>query len=94
MKLFSGLGIGRCDPIQWPPISPDLTPLGICLWGWTKSEVYERKVITQDQLLASILDAANRIKRHEDQLRRTTPDLHTRVAKRTEVGGGIFEQLL
>jgi len=69
MKLFSGLGIGRCDPIQWPPISPDLTPLGICLWGWTKSEVYERKVITQDQLLASILDAANRIKRHEDQLR-------------------------
>ena len=59
-----------------------------------KSEVYKRQVITQDKLFARILDAAARIKRHEDQLRRTTRDLHTRVAKWTEVGGGILEHLL
>jgi len=52
------------------------------------------KVDIPDQLIAQILDAAARIKKHEDQLRRTTRDLRTRVAKWTEVGGGIFEQLL
>ena len=42
-----------------------------------------------------ILDAAAaRIKKHEDQLRRTTRDFHTRVAKCTEADGGIFELLL
>ena len=34
-----------------------------------------------DELLARILDAAARIKKREDQLRRTTRDLRTQVAK-------------
>jgi hypothetical protein len=61
--------------------SLDLTPLDFCLWGWIKNEVYKRKVDIRDELLARILDAANRRKKREDQLRRTTRDLHTRVAK-------------
>ena len=44
-------------------------------------EVYKRKVDTADELLASILDAAGCIKKREDQLRRTTRDLRTRVEK-------------
>jgi hypothetical protein len=63
--------------------SPDLTSLDFYLWGWIK-----------DELLARILDAAARIKKREDQLRRTTRDLRTRVAKCTEVDGGILEHLL
>jgi hypothetical protein len=47
-----------------------------------------------DELLASILDAAACIKTREDQLRRTTRDLSTRVAKCTEVDGGVLERLL
>jgi hypothetical protein len=58
------------------------------------SEVYKRKVGTRDELLDRILDAAARIKEREDQLRRTTRDLRTRVAKCTEVDGGICEHLL
>jgi hypothetical protein len=42
--------------------SPDITPLDFCLSGWMKSEVYRRNVVTQDKLLACILDAAARIK--------------------------------
>ena len=61
--------------------SPDLIPLDFCLWGWMKSEVYKRKVDTRDELLARILDAAARIKKSEDQLRRTKHDIRTRVAK-------------
>jgi len=55
---------------------------------------YKAKLDTPDQLLARFLDAAACIKKCEDQLRRTTRDLHTRVTKWTEVGGRIFEQLL
>jgi len=59
-----------------------------------KSEVYKRRVDTRNELFARILDAAARIKKREDQLRRTTRDLQTRGAKCTEVDGGIFERLL
>ena len=59
-----------------------------------KSEVYKTKVDTADKLLARILDAAASIKKRDDRLRRTTRDLHTRVAKCSEIGGGIYERLL
>jgi hypothetical protein len=54
----------------------------------------QRKVDTRDELLVPILDKAARIKNREDQLRRKTGDLRTRVAKSTEFDGGIFETLL
>jgi hypothetical protein len=53
-----------------------------------------QKVDTRYQLLARILDAAARIKKREDQLRRTTRDLRTRFAKWTGVDGGTLEHLL
>jgi hypothetical protein len=74
--------------------SPDLTKLDFCLWGWMKREVYNLKVDSPDELLAHILDAAACIKKREDQLRRSARDLRTRVAKCTEVDGGILEHLL
>jgi hypothetical protein len=55
---------------------------------------YKSKVETPEELLARILDAAARIKKREDQLRRKTRDLRTRIAKCTEVDGGISEHLL
>jgi len=59
-----------------------------------KCEVYRKMVDTPDELLARILDAAAGIKKREDRLRRTTRELRTRVAKCTEVDGGIFDRLL
>jgi hypothetical protein len=47
-----------------------------------------------DELLSRILDAAARIKKREDQLRITTHDLRTPVAKFTELDGGGFQHLL
>jgi len=60
--------------------STDLTPLDFCWWGWMESEVYKRKVGTQDKLLACILDVAARSRKCEDQLRRRTRCLRTPVA--------------
>jgi hypothetical protein len=70
---------------------PGLTPLDFCFWGWIKCDVYKRRVDTRDELFARILDAAARIKKREDQLRRTARDLRTQIAKGTEADGGIFK---
>jgi len=42
---FPNRWIGRGSTINWPPRSPDLTPLYFCLWGLMKSEVYRKKWI-------------------------------------------------
>ena len=59
--------------------------------GLVKGEVYKRQVDAREELIARILDAAVLIKKPEVQLRQKTRDLRTRVAKRIEVDGGIFE---
>jgi len=74
--------------------SSDLTPLEFCLWGRIKTEVCERKEDTRDELLARILDVAACVKRREDQLRRTTLELRTGVAKCTEVDGEGFRMYI
>jgi len=55
-----------------------------------KSKVFERDVDTREEMLSRILGAAVRTMEHAVQLRRTTRDLRKRVAKFTEVDGGIF----
>jgi len=58
------------------------------------NEICKTKVDTPDELLARILDAAACIKKREDQLRRTTRDLGTRVVKCTEDDGAIFRTFI
>ena len=70
--------------------SPDLSPLYFCLWDWIKSEVSKIKADNPDELVARILDAAACINKGEEQLRPTTHDLRTSVAKCTDVHCGDF----
>jgi hypothetical protein len=62
--------------------------------GLDKSEVYQRKMDTRDELLVRISDAAARIKGGDDKLRRTTREHSTRVANCIDVCGRIFGYLL
>ena len=66
-------------------MSTDLPALVICLWVWMKGEFD-----TPDELSARILGIAGFIAEREDQLRRTTRDLCTQVAKCSEVAGRIL----
>ena len=60
-----------------------------------KSEVYEEKVNTRDELVARIMNSAALIKQDlQDDLRRATRTVAKRVEKCTEVDGGTFEHLL
>ena len=86
--------ISRGSTINWPPRSPDLTPLDFCLWGLMKSEVYSKKVDTRDESLVNILEVIASIKESQDALRLTTPHVFTGGAKCIDVDGGIFENLL
>jgi len=49
---------------------------------------------TRDELLARFLDAAANVKKHKDQLRRTTHGLGTPLAKCTGLHCAIFDHLL
>ena len=55
---------GYRDPAVWIYRSNS----DICLWGWIEREVCKRKVDTQDELLARILDAAARLQQREHWL--------------------------
>jgi len=65
--------------------------LDFCFWGWMKSEVYEEKVNTRDELVARITNSAHLTKQErQDDLRRATPTVAKMVEKCIEVDGGIF----
>jgi len=56
-----------------------------------KREVYKEKVNTRDELVARIMNSVALIKQErQDDLRRATPTVASRVIKCTEVDGGIF----
>jgi hypothetical protein len=70
--------------------SPSLTSLGFCLWGWMETVVNKIRVDTSGELLASMLDVAGSIKERAGRLRRTAGDIRIKVAKCSEVDGGIW----
>jgi len=77
---FPGRWIGRGGRHKWPARSPDLSPLDYCVWGWMKEMVYSVKVVTRDELLGRILDAADRIRNSQRKLQRATRAVHNRAA--------------
>lgn len=61
---YNNRWIGRGGPINWPPRSPDLTPLDFYVWGYMKSKVYEVEIHTAEQLHQRILNAADELRRN------------------------------
>jgi hypothetical protein len=75
--------------------SADITPLDFFLSvGLDGEQCSQRKVCSQDEVLACSLDSAACIEKRADSLRRTTLYLRTRVEKCVAVDGGTFEHLL
>ncbi|GFX96961.1 uncharacterized protein TNCV_1996931 [Trichonephila clavipes] len=60
--------ISRFGPVNWPPISCDLTPLDYFLWGYVKSLVYADKAQTLDHL--------------EDNIRRVIADIQPQMLEK------------
>lgn len=81
--------IGRRGPIEWPPRSPDLTPLDFFLWGYLKSVVYAQKPKTIPELKAEITQACRRLP--HSAIDRSLVAFKTRLQECVEQEGGHVE---
>ncbi|GBM71210.1 hypothetical protein AVEN_119933-1 [Araneus ventricosus] len=57
METFQNQVIGYGGFVEWPPRSPDLTPLGLFLWRHKKGQVYATPLPTLQDLRRRITDA-------------------------------------
>lgn len=89
---FPGRWIGRRGAIEWPPRSPDLSPLDFFLWGHIKNKVYSTPPASLEDLRRRIIDVC----------REVTPQFLQNVRERfeanlyycMEVNGQHFQHLL
>lgn len=58
---FPNRWIGRSGVIEWPPRSPDLTPLDFFLWGYLKGKVFKSQPANLDDLKQRICQEIRRI---------------------------------
>ena len=67
--MFPGRWIGRAgatdqNMLDWPPRSPDITPLDFFLWGYVKDDVFTLPFPeTVEQMMVKIQDAIKKISR-------------------------------
>ena len=65
-ELFPNRVISLGQPHEWPPRSPDLTPLDFFLWGYVKDRVYRqppRNLRTLQQSITREIDALRRTRK-------------------------------
>lgn len=89
---FPNRWIGRRGAIEWPPRSPDLSPLDYFLWGHLKTKIYATQPDSLEDLRQRIIN----------ECRLVTPEMLQNVRQRFEqnlyncmdAGGQHFEHLL
>ena len=92
-NTYAGRWIGRAGSINWPPRSPDLTPLDFFLWGYVKQKVYSTEIDTVETLRQRIIAAFEAVKEQgvcENVRNSTIRRLQTCI----ETEGDLFEHLL
>lgn len=91
-EKFPNSWIGRGGPRNWPPRSPDLSPLDYFLWGLIKEFVYRDTVDTRMQLEEKLMESLGTIT--PEMLRSACANLIKRAQLCIEMEGGHFEHLL
>ena len=88
---FPNRWIGRgSEFVQWPPRSPDLTPLDFFFWGFVKGETYKYAPKTLNQLKESIKTAFDSVTPF--MLQNTRKEFELRLRHIIVNGGQHFEQ--
>lgn len=91
-RTFPNRWIGRRGEIEWPPRSPDLTPLDFFFWGFLKSRVYATNPETINDLQNRILEETTNITRN--MLQRVQNSIYERLGHCEIEEGRQFENLL
>lgn len=89
---FPNRWIGMGSRVQeWPPRSPDLTPLDFYFWGYIRDIVYSQKPTTVENMKNRIRQACRNI--NVDVLEKVRNDFHHRLELCIQVNGQVFEHL-
>lgn len=91
-QTFPNQWIGRTGTTEWPPRSPDLSPLDFFYWGYLKSKVYETKPANLNELRDRILNVSNSIT--AEMLTNVINSLYVRLGHCVAADGQQFEQLI
>lgn len=84
--------IGRRGPIEWPPRSPDLTPLDFFLWGHLRSVIYKTQPASIEELKDRISRECRNISR--ETFRNVRKEFENRLYYCLNNNGNHFEHLL
>lgn len=90
--IFTNQWIGRRGSMEWPPRSPDLTPLDYFLWGYVKSMVYKTKPTDLEDLKQRITLAIRSIT--PQMLNNVRRHFYLRLGCCQDMQGAHFEHLL
>ena len=78
-ELFGDRVIALNRAVEWPPRSPDLTPLDFFLWGYLKSKVYQTPPENLDELELRIRREMDILRQDRALVRRAVFDMLRRA---------------
>ena len=82
---------GRRGPIEFPPRSPDITPMDFFVWGVIKDSVYSRKPRSVEDLQQFVIDAFTNL--DHDLCTKVCPSVVSRCRECIGAEGLRFEYL-
>ena len=85
--------IGRRGAIEWPPRSPDITPMDFFMWGVLKEKVYERNPKTVQELRQYITESFADIGRNQELCQTVCESVIHRCHECCDNDGRNFEHL-
>ncbi|XP_041477271.1 uncharacterized protein LOC121425309 [Lytechinus variegatus] len=87
-QLFGDRVISLDQEVEWPPRSPDMTPLDFFLWGWLKANVYTTPPDTLDDIKEKITHEIDVLRQDRATVRRAVLDMLKRARSCIEREGG------
>ena len=85
--------IGRRGPVEWPPQSPDLTPMDFFFWGVVKDKPFSRKPRTVDDMIRCIREACQEIDDNKELCAKVCLSVASRLQECVNNEGRQFEHL-
>ena len=90
-QLFGNRVIALNEEVEWPPRSPDLTPLDFFLWGHLKSRIFSSPPANIEELRRRIVDETDVVRQDGDMIRRACQGMLHRAQLCIERNGGHVE---
>ena len=92
-QTFPGRWLGRRGCVDWPPRSPDLTPLDFFFWGAAKEYVYKERLTDTEDMKRRITDFFVLVNNNPDLCQKVCRSVRSRCDRCVDAGGLHFEHL-